>query len=366
MEYQAFLPPELRCEGDRVPREEFWAHGDMRVHLDRHVDEQAPRKLVALPGAGGHGRLIASVGLAASGIAETVAPDLPGYGHTELGARRAYTYHDWVEVVADLVASEQPRDGRPVVLFGASMGGMLAYNAAVRSPAVRGVIATNLLDPRDRRVRRAVVRHPSLASGVPLLFPLATVAGRVRVPVRALANMRAIANDPELAAACARDPVGGGDAVPLSFLASWLGSRREVPPERFDRPILLVHPGDDRWTPPNVSQAFLRRLRGATRLRPPPRLRPLSSRRAGGAHDGRGDPRLPRGGHPGGPTSAMTAPGQRERRPGPGLPRVRPPRSGSDSRSASVGAEEDLDAGACPGLDRRGRGRVRFEEGPIE
>ena len=262
--YQPFLPARLRCEGEREPVEEFWSWRGHRVHLDRHTDEQAPVKLLALHGAGGNGRLLASVGIAARGHAETVAPDLPGYGHTRLAGSSSYTYGDWVAGVRALVEAEAARDGRPIVLFGASVGGMLAYDVAAVTPAVRGVIATCLLEPRDAQVRRAVVRLPILARGIPLLRALSPLLGGLRVPIRLLANVRAIANDPALVDACISDPVGGGNRVPLSFLASWLRSARPVPPEWFTTPVLLVHPGEDRWTLPHLSTRFLERVAGPT------------------------------------------------------------------------------------------------------
>jgi alpha-beta hydrolase superfamily lysophospholipase len=261
--YQPFLPVGLRCEGEQKPVEEDWCWDGHVVHLDRHADDQAPVKLLALHGGGGNGRLLASFGIAARGIAETVAPDLPGYGHTRL-ASPSYTYEDWVACVEALVDAEVARDGRPVVLFGASMGGMLAYDVAARNPSVRGVIATCLLEPRDAQVRRAVVRHPALAPGIPILLALAPLLGGLRVPIRWLADVRAIANDPALAEACINDPVGGGNRVPLSFLASWLKSKRPVPPEHFATQVLLVHPGADRWTPAHLSRTFLDRVAGPT------------------------------------------------------------------------------------------------------
>lgn len=263
--YQPYLPPDLRCEGEAEPAEQYWDWDGHRIHLDRHVDAAAPVKLIALHGGGGNGRLVASVGIAARGLAETVAPDLPGYGHTQLADGHVYTYADWVDCVETLVDAEASSDERPIVLFGASMGGMLAYDVAARSKRVRAVVATCLLEPRDPEVRRAVVRHPALASGIPMLLALEPLIGRMRVPVRLLANVRAIANDPGLAKACLADPVGGGNRIPMSFITSWLQSERPVPPEQVDVPMLLTHPGDDRWTPPHLSRSFLERIGGDTR-----------------------------------------------------------------------------------------------------
>lgn len=262
--YQPYLPPELRCDGGAEPLEQYWDWRGHRIHLDRHVDPAASVKLIALHGGGGNGRMIASVGIAARGLAETVAPDLPGYGHTRLADGEGYTYADWVDCVEALVDAESS-DGRPIVLFGASIGGMLGFDVAARSSRVRAVVATSLLDPRDRDVRRAVVRHPALAPAIPALLALEPLVGRLRVPIRLLANVRAIANDPGLAEACLADPVGGGNRVPVSFLTSWLRSERPAPPQQVGVPVLLAHPGADRWTPPHLSRAFLDRVGGPTR-----------------------------------------------------------------------------------------------------
>lgn len=261
--YQPYLPPPLRCEGEAEPVEQYWDWRGHRIHLDRHVDPAAPVKLIALHGGGGNGRLLASVGIAARGLAETVAPDLPGYGHTKLSDGQACTYADWVHCVEALVEAES-LDGRPVVLFGASMGGMLGFDVAARSARVRAVVATCLLDPRDPDVRRAVVRHPALVHAIPVLLAAEPLVGRLRVPVRMLANVRAIANDPGLVEACLADPVGGGNRIPVSFIASWLRSERPTPPEQVGVPVLLAHPGADRWTPPHLSRAFLDRIGGPT------------------------------------------------------------------------------------------------------
>lgn len=135
---------------------------------------------------------------------------------------------------------------------------------AARTDLVRGVIATCLLEPRDPQVRRVVARHPVLSHAIPALLAAADRFGRARVPVRFLANVRAIANDPGLAEACLRNPVGGGNSVPISFMISWLRSERPVPPEDFRTPALLTHPGDDRWTLAHLSRSFLQRVAAPT------------------------------------------------------------------------------------------------------
>ena len=84
--------------------------------------------------------------------------------------------------------------------------------------------------------------------------------------MRWVAPMHAIARDPALSRLCAKDSRGGGSRVSLGFLASYLFSKPEVPPQEFrEIPVTLIHPTQDRWTPPEMSLAFLRHLAAPTR-----------------------------------------------------------------------------------------------------
>ena len=56
---------------------------------------------------------------------ETVCPDLPGYGLTRVASSRMVDPL-WVYCVSALIEAELARDGRPIVLFGVSLGGLLA------------------------------------------------------------------------------------------------------------------------------------------------------------------------------------------------------------------------------------------------
>jgi thioesterase domain-containing protein len=94
-----------------------------------------------------------------------------------------------VDCVVDLVRAVRAEDPRPLVLAGASMGGMLAYAAAARTGMVDALAATCLLDPRLPQVRAAIARHRWLGRhSARLLVP---VADNLRVPMRLLANMSA-------------------------------------------------------------------------------------------------------------------------------------------------------------------------------
>lgn len=121
--------------------------------------------MLLLHGGGGHAAVLwPFAALAAERGFEVAVPDLPGYGKTRVpsvGVR----YSDWVECIADLVRAEKAADPRPLVVMGASMGGMLAYEAAARrTEVVDAVVATCLLDPRLPGARAVLGRNPVLGA----------------------------------------------------------------------------------------------------------------------------------------------------------------------------------------------------------
>ena len=264
-QYASFLPAKYR---DVVPPvSTTWRWRDLDVHIARSRTSDAPVKMMALHGAGGHsGALWPFASLAASRGADVLFPDMPLYGRTVVPDAGKVTYLDWVEMLCDLVVAEQARDPRPLVLFGASMGGMLAYEVAARTGAVADVVATCLLDPSDPDARSAAARFGVLGryAPKPLAFT-AALLGRVRVPIRWLMDIDNMSADPELSALCASDPLGGGVSVPVGFLSSYM-SFRHFPPEHFYGPeVTLVHPGADEWTAPELSVKFLDRIAGPTK-----------------------------------------------------------------------------------------------------
>ncbi|NRQ40844.1 alpha/beta fold hydrolase, partial [Nonomuraea sp. NN258] len=191
--------------------------------------------------------------------------DLPGYGHTRCDGRPV-TYETWVDLVSELIGRERRRDGRPLLVLGASLGGMLAYSAVARAGA-DALAVTCLLDVRRPDVRAAAARFGPLGRVAGPVMNALRAADDLRVPIRWLARMPAMANRPELNAAVARDRLGGGNRVSLRFLRTYLTSVPEVEPEAFGAcPVLMVHPAADRWTPAELSLPFFDRIGAEKRL----------------------------------------------------------------------------------------------------
>lgn len=257
--YAALLPEARRQAAAIEPESTWWPWRGHDVHVLRALRSEATVRVLVVHGAGAHSAALWPLAalLAERGM-EVAAVDLPLYGRTTSPNPAAVRYGDWVELLTEFVAAEQ--DGRPLILLGASIGGLLACEVAARSSEVEAVAATSLLDPSDWRVQMHLTRYGPLGL---LSRPLSLLArgrlARTRIPMRWVANLNRMSRDPRLSQLCARDPRGGGAQVPLGFFASYL-RYRHTPPEQMRTPLTLVHPNRDRWTPAELSIRFLRRV----------------------------------------------------------------------------------------------------------
>jgi len=94
-EYLAFMPTHWRERALEVvePQSTWWRWRDMRVHILSLPRPQARALLLVLHGAGGHsGALWPLAALADAAGYEAFAPDLPGYGLTEVLDPTGHTY----------------------------------------------------------------------------------------------------------------------------------------------------------------------------------------------------------------------------------------------------------------------------------
>lgn len=266
--YQPFFPEGMRCTPTSTPREEYWRWRGLDVHLDRLAVPASPVKVIVLHGAGAYGRVMAPAAVLAQRYGyETVAPDLPGYGLTKVPWKQM-TYPLWVDCVCDLVDAERARDARPIVLFGVSLGGVLAYQVAARAPNVIGLVATTLADPRETAVRAGFARTRLLGTaGLWMLDKLQVLTDGLPLPMAYMSKMGNISNKPELSRLVKSDRIGGGSWVPARFLRTFMTTAPAVEPEQFTQcPVLLAHPGVDRMTDIALSRRFFERLAAPKRM----------------------------------------------------------------------------------------------------
>lgn len=261
--YQRFLPLSMRYTAATLPTEEWWGWRDANVHIDRLAVSDAPLKVLLLHGGGGNGRVLMPLGQMVYRLGyEYLAPDLPGYGLTRYGRKSRPDYGQWSLLASDLVDAEIGADGRPVVVFGLSVGGFLAYMTAARNARVAGVIATTLLDLRLPEARDAVARNRLLSRlGIPLGRALRGLLDPVSLPMALVSKMGRITNDPNFSRVFLRDPLAAGSRLQFRFMRSLFEADPAVAPEQFSGcPLLLAHPALDMWTPPALSREVFDRL----------------------------------------------------------------------------------------------------------
>ena len=258
---QLFLPKKNRLSKDTLPEEYYLPLNDMHIHIDHYKISGPKASIILFHGVGGNGRLLSfiAVRLMKHGY-EVICPDLPLYGYTEFSGK--ITYDTWVDCGREIVEHYQKQSENNIFLFGLSAGGMLAYQVAGECNNIKGIIATCILDQRDSKVIKATAANPFVgALSKPILRVAHKIMGNATVPMKAIANMKTIANNSALAKFLMRDKKSSGVSVPLSFIHSLINPVIKVEPEFFNScPFLLVHPSNDRWTDISLSRIFYDRL----------------------------------------------------------------------------------------------------------
>lgn len=257
---QTFLPLKNQISTDIFPQEYFIDIQNIKVHIDHYKVKNAKARIILLHGVGGNGRLLSfiAVPLVRNGI-EVICPDLPLYGYTEY--KGTITYETWVKCGIAIV-QELSHDTLPAFLMGLSAGGMLAYQIATQCPSIKGILATCILDQRNKYIRRRTARNAFISHIGNIFLPSTyKIVGSLSIPMKMVSNMKKITNNNELTKLLMQDKKSSGARVPLAFIHSMLNPVILIEPECYTKcPFLLVHPGDDHWTDITLSRLFFDRL----------------------------------------------------------------------------------------------------------
>ncbi|AHC16671.1 alpha/beta hydrolase [Salinispira pacifica] len=260
------LPAPFRFSGKIEPDECFRQYRGWDIHLDIWENPSAVRTLILCHGGGGNGRLVGFLAptLMKAGY-RVICPDLPGYGLTVRRRGKKISYNLWADIVADIARGEFQAGSGPLHFMGLSLGGLLAYGAAMRcgGEIAGGIIATTLLDTRRPSLFAKAARIPALGYiSYAMRGLLDLFAGRLRIPMRCIAPMEKITNDPLISGLIASDPISGGTWAQLGFLLSLVSYDISTEPEDGDIPLLVAHPSLDPWTGPELSRPFFHRYGG--------------------------------------------------------------------------------------------------------
>ncbi|MGX6445728.1 alpha/beta hydrolase [Neobacillus sp. K501] len=262
-DYQRFFPEELRINENNLPTEQWWTWNGYHIHLDRMSVPNSKVKIIFIHGAGGNGRLFAPYArmLQVQGY-EIVSPDLPPYGLSYSESLKYMEYQEWIKIMTEFIGSEFDRDGKPIVLLGASIGGMLAYHVASLCKQVKGLVVTTFVDTSNQKVRDQIATNKLISRlGKFTLDNFSFVLDSFRISVSKVSRINLITNNDDLTRLIMNDPRAAGTKVSLRFLRTFLNMKPIIEPENFDVcPILLIHPEVDPMTPYRLSESFYNRL----------------------------------------------------------------------------------------------------------
>ena len=206
--------------------------------------------LICVHGAGGNGRMLAPFAqVAAKQGWRVLAPDLPGYGLSIQAVDSEWDYAEWPKIVAELA---QMQEG-PVVLLGASMGGLTAVYAAQELETLKGVAVTTLIDLSDPANFALGARAKWLGWMSILGFKLIPwLVDRIWLPLSLAAPLKAMSSNARVQHYFQSDSLLGRKWLPVKFWRSVYNFKREGLAMKC--PLFLVHPGEDDWTPLSISE----------------------------------------------------------------------------------------------------------------
>ncbi|WP_169088647.1 alpha/beta hydrolase [Paenibacillus sp. PL91] len=263
-QYQKFFPEEMQINENHLPTEEWMTWNNVYIHLDRMPVPHAKLKIVFIHGAGGNGRLLAPYAriLQKYGY-EVVSPDLPPYGLSYLNSVKLLDYQLWIDILIELIDQELKQDGKPIILLGTSIGGMLAYHTAVQSKRVKGLIATTFVDTSDSKVRDQLAPNKLTSRlGKFLMDKFPFLLDSLHISVNNVSRMKLITNNVEMTKLIMNDAHAAGTKIPLRLLRTFLNMKPLIKPENFDVcPVLLVHPQLDPMTPYSFSKPFFENIK---------------------------------------------------------------------------------------------------------
>ncbi|GBD09239.1 Monoacylglycerol lipase [Candidatus Thermoflexus japonica] len=202
--------------------------------------------------------------LAGAGL-NVVALDLQGHGRSG-GARGRFTYAEAIRNIRRAVDFALETYHDRIGITGSSMGGILAFYAALEDPRIRAAVCHNVLDLRDIRPVLYLRRHFILVPLARATRPLQPILGELPIPVRAFLEPSHVFEKPENRHRWLRDPHCVWAYRLKAWVSVFLEPSDKPPVEAMTKPVRLLVGEHDRILPADMHRAFAARLRGRSDL----------------------------------------------------------------------------------------------------
>ena len=244
----------LDLEGGLRRLDHAWVkQNGVLIHLEVHsISEGAPTVVIA-HGLGDHTRRLTplAIALGEAGF-NAIGLDRRGHGISE-GRRGDASLDEDFAVLRLGIAQARERFGGPVVLLGDSLGGIMIWYLLTEGADVEAVVCHDISHPD--------VRHDaSMRFKAPLVRAVGTVAPRLPIPVRQVADYDHVALDP-VTKAYFDDEVDKlfNFTISARSAASYLAFRPSRPWEEVPTPALVIAGAEDRMVSPRFIEASLER-----------------------------------------------------------------------------------------------------------
>jgi alpha-beta hydrolase superfamily lysophospholipase len=264
--YRDLIASRFNVQLSATPREGWRVWRGHRIHVDDWMPSAAPRgTAILVHGAGGHGRLLAPLAdLCVQEGWRALAPDFPGYGLTETKPGWKADYAEWPALTAELADEVEG----PVVLIGLSVGGFTALRGAQMAKAVKGVLATTLIDMTDPKIFAQAARWLWLGQLTLQSLKFARwLVDAIALPLALATPIGTLTTDPALRRYFETDPLLGGRWVSGRFFRTLHQAPAPRPDLALPCPLWLIHPGADEWTPTAMSKPAFEAIPSAKRFR---------------------------------------------------------------------------------------------------
>ena len=244
----------LDLEGGLRRLDHAWVRQDgVLIHLEVHAIAPGAPTVVIAHGLGDHTRRLTPLAIALGDVGfNAIGLDRRGHGISE-GRRGDASLDEDFAVLRLGIAQARERFGGRVVLLGDSLGGIMIWYLLSEGADVDAVVCHDISHPD--------VRHDaSMRFKAPLMRALGTVAPRLGISVRQVADYEHVALDP-VTKAYFDDEVDKlfNFSISARSAASYLAWRPPRPWEQVPTPALVIAGAEDRMVSPRFIEASLDR-----------------------------------------------------------------------------------------------------------
>ena len=228
---------------------------NLTIQAERWAVSQAKAVVCIVHGLGEHaGRYVDAAAFFGEKNIATVASDRRGHGRSE--GKRGHTsgFDPLLDEIATLIEkARELNPGKPLFLYGHSMGGNLVLNYVLRrKPQIQGVIATGSWIRLEHPPSPVLLGFAKMMQAV---FPAFTQGNGLKTSE--------LSNDPAVVAAYKADPlvhdrITVSTGMAMLEAAAWLDQFSGEMPV----PALIMHGGNDKITDPGGSESFASRVKG--------------------------------------------------------------------------------------------------------